>query len=333
MSYYGPKKKNTIRTALLAVLVIALGGGVYAGHQSYNRATGPTPVKTNAVVHKHANPEIEHAMLPLSAHPATDKQFSNNAKSALVMDSRTGDISYTKNVNTLRKVASTGKLMTLYLAQRKAQRLHAWNAKVTVPKSISAMSYDTKDGVGSEMKLKTGHLYTVRDLYQATLIESSNSAAVLLGEWVSGNNTKFVHLMNQQARAWHLDGHFISASGLENDSISKFGLKVAGGKTGGNMLSAKDLAVISQHLLKEFPQITKWSSESSAKVNGTIMENLNYDLPNTIHSTNNCDGLKTGFTPSAGYCFVGTKRQGDSHRIIVLLNDPQVFADGHNLLQ
>lgn len=334
MSYYSNKKKDAIRTALLGAFTVALCVGLYVGDKNY-KATGPTNVRNNAAmhVHKRANPEIERAMLPLSARPSSNAHFTNNAQSALVMDSQSGDISYAKNADKLRKVASTGKLMTLYLAQRKAQQEHAWNAKVTVPKNISRMSYDDKDGIGSEMKLKVGHQYTVRDLYQAALIESSDSASVLLGEWVSGDNVKFVHLMNQQARAWHLGGHFISASGLENDSISKFGLKVAGGKTDGNMLSAKDLAIIGQHLLKEFPQITKWSSEQSAKVDGTTMTNLNYDLPGTAHSTNGCDGLKTGFTPSAGYCFVGTKKQGNSHRIIVLLNDSQVFSDGHKLLQ
>ncbi len=143
------------------------------------------------------------------------------AKSYLAMDAKTGEVLASHNGNTQRLVASTGKLMTIYLAVQKAEKENAWNKTVSVAGS-GLRSMGLSSAVGG-FQFKTGHKYTVKQLYDAALIESSNNAAIALGRWVSGSNAKFIKKMNAQAAAWgglSSKTKFVSASGLENDDLS-----------------------------------------------------------------------------------------------------------------
>ncbi|XIF19537.1 MAG: D-alanyl-D-alanine carboxypeptidase [Acetilactobacillus jinshanensis] len=178
------------------------------------------------------------------------------AKSVVAMDADTGQILYQRNPNQPRKVASVSKLMTLYLVEQKANQIHGWNQTVKAAQSpqLRKMSYDKNIG---GFKFKKGHRYTVKDLFQAALIQSSNNSAIALGEWVAGNNRNFVKMMNQQAKAWHINAHFVSASGLENDDLKKYGLRITGDSHAGNLVSAKAVAIIAQHLLAQYPNVIK----------------------------------------------------------------------------
>ncbi len=134
--------------------------------------------------------------------------------------------------------------MTLYLVEQKvANTGSTWDSKVTTSYSgLKRMGASSTYG-GFKFNHNT---YTVKQLYQAALIESSNNAAIALGQWVAGGSTPsanhhFIGMMNAQAKKWNL-GHasFVSANGMEQSALRGYGYSVSGRDA--NMVSAKDVA-------------------------------------------------------------------------------------------
>lgn len=249
-------------------------------------------------------------------------KYNKHSSATYVMNMDTNQVYYQKNADTKRAVASTAKLMTLYLAVQKAQNTNGWNQKVKISKSLAKMSRNKS--LGSYV-LKANHSYTVRNLYRATLIASSNSAAIALGQWVSGTNNNFIRLMNEQAQAFGIESEarFVSASGLENYDLYPYYIRY-GGRYDYNRVSAKALAVIASQLLKLYPAIVNDAKYYRYYQSGQTMHNTNELLQGGLRYVPSIfvDGLKTGYTPLAGNCLVSTSQlPGKNRVIIVTLND------------
>ncbi|GAX01002.1 serine hydrolase [Secundilactobacillus silagei] len=260
------------------------------------------------------------------------------AKSAVAMNAKTDKVLYSKNANTPRPIASISKLMTLYLVEQKvANTGSTWDSKVTTSYSgLKRMGASSTYG-GFKFNHNT---YTVKQLYQAALIESSNNAAIALGQWVAGGSTPsanhhFIGMMNAQAKKWNL-GHasFVSANGMEQSALRGYGYSVSGRDA--NMVSAKDVALIAKHLITDYPAVLSDSSRGSMRVDGQLLYNYNNLLPGRRYydSSLKVDGLKTGFTNLAGYCFVGTgQKSGHDRLITVVLHDEDEFTETRSLMQ
>ncbi|GAY73919.1 D-alanyl-D-alanine carboxypeptidase [Lentilactobacillus kosonis] len=137
------------------------------------------------------------------SHAATTSTGVTYAKSAAAIDVTTNKVGWSKNGNTLRPIASISKLMTLYLVRQKLDNSsYTWNSKVnTSSAGLKAMG---RSSVYGGFKFNKNS-YTVRQLYLAALIESSNNAAIALGQWVAGGSTsaankRFITMMNTQAK-------------------------------------------------------------------------------------------------------------------------------------
>ncbi|WP_341778928.1 serine hydrolase [Levilactobacillus sp. HBUAS70063] len=255
------------------------------------------------------------------------------AKNAVALDYTTGKAVWSKNANTARPIASVSKLMTLYLVLDKIDNGSGkWTDIVKTSNSgLVAMGNSASCG---GFKFYSNHKYTVKELYDAALLDSSNNAAIALGQWVSGSNAKFIKKMNAQAKSWNLGkASFVSASGLENSDLKAFGYSY--GKANANMVSAKDVALIARHLIKDYPRVLTDGSVGSKTVNGQLCYNYNNMLPGRKYyqASLNVDGLKTGYTPLAGYCFVGTGQKAGKHRVItVVLHDENEFTETQSLM-
>ncbi|WP_173021249.1 serine hydrolase [Secundilactobacillus folii] len=265
---------------------------------------------------------VWHSYLTKGKSPLT----LTDAKAAVAMDAKTGKVIWSKNENTPRAIASVTKLMTLYLVlQKVAGKSATWNSKVTT--SYSGLKSMGSSSVYGGFKF-TKNSYTVKQLYDAALIDSSNNAAIALGQWVAGGSTptynkKFIKLMNAQAKKWHLGrASFVSANGMEQSALKGYGYSIGGANA--NLVSAKDVALIAKHLITDYPTVLKTSSIGSLKVSGQLCYNYNNLLPGRkyYNSALKVDGLKTGYTDLAGYCFVGTgQKSGHDRLITVVLHD------------
>lgn len=257
-----------------------------------------------------------------------------HASAAVALDATRNKVVYSQNGDKKIKVASLAKLMTLYLSIQKAEKTNSWNQVVdTSNKGLKKLGDDVELG---GFQFKDGHKYTVRDLYKAALVQSSNNAAIALGQWVAGSNVKFIKIMNEQAKAWNLDATFVSSSGLENSDLSKFGYAQVGGKNDANMVSAKSIAIIANHVLSIYPKVIDDAKQVSESVDGQTLFNENSLLPGRpfYDASLHVDGLKTGYTVEAGLCLVATAQQPGKDRVItVVVNDYAEFSDTAKLIK
>lgn len=272
-----------------------------------------------------------------------ENQLDLNVKAAIAIDSKNGQILYAKNSNQKLPVASMSKLITIYLtldAIKKGKL--TWSQKI-VPDQTAIKVSQNPDY--SNVPLKKGHSYTIKQLYQATLIESANAAAMTLAKAVGGNQKDFVDLMRQQLIVWKIKkAKIYTPDGLPNYTSGKDAYPVAK-KNAENSLSAADMAIVANKLLSDFPEVIKTTSKTHLNFDDgnkkTLMTNWNWMLPGMpqYDSAYPLDGLKTGTTDAAGACFTGTMiKQG--RRIITVIigaqhldgNDPSRFTETKNLL-
>ncbi|WP_256757201.1 D-alanyl-D-alanine carboxypeptidase family protein [Cohnella sp. WQ 127256] len=220
--------------------------------------------------------------------------------SAVMMEADTGKWLYTSNGKKPLPPASMSKMMTelLVLESVKLGEL-GWEDEV------SASSYAANVG-GAGMGLVKGQVITVRALFDSMAIHSANDATVSLVEYIAGSEAEFVNRMNAKAREIGLskDTHFANATGLPSDDIQKY-MKAA--SDGDTVMSAEDVALLAHYLIETYPEVLKVTKKSTTSEDASIrLQTTNEMLPGQRFGTKGNDGLKTGYTQEAGYCFTGT---------------------------
>ncbi len=142
---------------------------------------------------------------------------------------------------------------------------------------------------------------TVEELLQGMIIQSGNDASVALAEHVAGSEQAFVDMMNRYAGDLGMNQtHFRNTTGLpEPDHFS----------------SARDIARLARALITEFPEFYRWYSVREYRYNNITQQNRNP----LLRRDPSADGIKTGWTESAGYCLAASAQRGDMRLISVVL--------------
>ncbi len=122
-------------------------------------------------------------------------------------------------------------------------------------------------------------------------MQSGNDAAVALAEGVGGSLDVFVGMMNRQAQAW----------GLKNTAFKN----VAGLTEAGHRSTARDIAVIASHIIRDFPEYFPYYSMKEYRYNNITQPNRNL----LLRRDPTVDGMKTGYTEAAGYCLLATAQR------------------------
>ncbi|MFV1005993.1 D-alanyl-D-alanine carboxypeptidase family protein [Bacillus cereus] len=230
-----------------------------------------------------------------------------NAKAAMIIDASDGDIIYQYNENEAFAPASMSKMMTAYLL---LESIHNGKVRWEDPVKMSAKAAQTE---GARIPVQVNDTLTVKDLYHALMIESANNAAVALAEHMAKSEKDFVQLMDAKAKQLKMSEHakFANASGLQEPDGSE------------TKMTARDVAQLAYHLIKDYPEILEVTHLRQSQL---AFNNINVISTNDMLNKNNkslyiegIDGLKTGFTDSAGYCFTGTAKQGDNRIITVVM--------------
>lgn len=230
-----------------------------------------------------------------------------NAKAAMIIDASDGDIIYQYNENEAFAPASMSKMMTAYLL---LESIHNGKVRWEDPVKMSAKAAHTE---GARIPVQVNDTLTVKDLYHALMIESANNSAVALAEHMAKSEKDFVQLMDAKAKQLKMSEHakFANASGLQEPDGSE------------TKMTAADVAQLAYHLIKDYPEILEVTHLRQSQL---AFNNINVISTNDMLNKNNkslyiegMDGLKTGFTDSAGYCFTGTAKQGDNRIITVVM--------------
>lgn len=276
-------------------------------------------------------------MPPAKAAPALDI----NVKNAILIDADTGKILYEKNADQAAPIASMAKMMTEYLVlEAISEGRLSWDQTT----QISQYAYDISannnfSGVG----LRLNHDYTVEELYKAMAIYSDNATTITLAELLAGTEGEFVKLMNKKAEELGLPNYdFVNSTGLSN---SMLGDNYPEGTTpdGDNMLSAESVALLAYSLLRDHPEVLEISSIPQLDFYGEKLDNWNWMLKHDPKDSpyladfyyEGMDGLKTGTTPAAGYCFTGTAERDGKRLISVVMgatSEPERFKETRKLL-
>jgi len=245
------------------------------------------------------------------------------AKAAISVDADTGKIFYEQNSDKAMGIASTTKLISLYLVEDAIQNGElSWEDEVPISDDVAELSENLEL---SNVPLSQDEHYTVQDLFEAAVIESANAATIALAEKVAGSEEKFVQQMRQQVEDWGIvDAKIVNSTGLSNDFLGD-NIYPGTSKKDENELSARDLAIVARNLLQDFPDILEVSKIPEKEFGqGTStpfdMENFNKMLPGLLAEKDGVDGLKTGTTDLAGACFVGTIEKNGQRIITVVLN-------------
>lgn len=180
------------------------------------------------------------------------KGFDAAAKHAIAVEATTGKILYEKDATTSTGIGSITKLLTAYMVYQAVDKGELkWNTKV----NISDYPFELTVSSGVSNIPLDARKYTVKQLLDATLISSANSASIALAEEIGGTESKFVDKMKAQLKKWGItDAKIVNASGLNN---SYLGDNIYPGSKSDeeNTMSAKDVAIIAQHVIKEYPEI------------------------------------------------------------------------------
>ncbi|CAI2630192.1 D-alanyl-D-alanine carboxypeptidase [Lactobacillus kunkeei] len=247
----------------------------------------------------------------------TNQPLTLTAKSAIAIDYQTGQVLYAKNINESLPTASMSKILTLYVTLKyiKEGKIH-WNDRVKINKALHNLSVNRSY---ANVKLRLGHFYTIRQLYQ-TAIYSENAATMALGYGVAGSTQKFALLMRKEAKKIGItDAKIYTACGLTNGEVGSLGFKGVSADAE-NKLSARDMALLAMRILKYYPDILKTTSANTTKFDGQTMLNWNWMIKGRSQELPDIkvDGLKTGTSDTAKACFTGTAVK-NGHRIITVV--------------
>lgn len=242
------------------------------------------------------------------------------APSAILMEASTGQVIFQKDAQIRRSPASITKIMTLLLIfdHLKAGKIHLDDAVTT--------SAHAKSMGGSQVFLEEGEVQTVDTLIKCITVASGNDASVAMAEHIAGTEEEFVAMMNKKAESLGMtDTHFEDCCGLTSSD--------------GHYTTAKDVALMSQALITEHPEIYQYTKIWMEDITHTTRKGSSQF---TLSSTNKllkqypyATGLKTGSTDKAKYCLSATANKDGIDLIAVVMAAPDYkirFQDAMKLL-
>ncbi len=224
------------------------------------------------------------------------------ASSYILQDYNTGKVLAENNADAKLAPASLTKILTVYVVFNEIKNGHL---KLEDKVVISQNAWKTE---GSKMFVQVNDQVKVEDLLKGVIIQSGNDASVALAEHVAGNEATFAELMNQHAaRLGMVNSHFENSDGLPSD---------------GHYTTARDLAVLTTALIKEFPEFYPWFSQKEFTYNKITQQNRNM----LLGRDESVDGVKTGHTEEAGYCLVASALRNGMRLISVVMGTESMAA-------
>lgn len=231
------------------------------------------------------------------------------ARSYLLLDMTSNQILAARDPDAPADPASLTKLMTAYVVFG-AVREKKISLEQRLPVSVRA--WDERKGGASVMFIEPRMQVSVEDLLKGMIVVSGNDAAVALAEGVAGSVEAFVEMMNREAQRM----------GLQNTTFRN----VTGLTEPGHKSTARDIATIASHIIRDFPDFYPLYSIREFKFNNISQPNRNL----LLRRDPSVDGMKTGYTQAAGYCLVASAQRdypnGKRRLLSVVLNTTSMEA-------
>ncbi len=237
--------------------------------------------------------------LSTAALAITPEPPALSASSYILMDYQSGVVIAENNADQKLSPASLTKMMTSYVVSHELEAGNiTLNDKVLVSKKAWAKNFPES----SKMFIEVGTEVSVEELLKGVIISSGNDATVALAEHVAGSEDAFAQLMNHHAEKLGMKNtHFVNSHGLTAD---------------GHHTTARDMALLGQALIRDFPKEYALYKEKQFTYNNIEQYNRNRLLWDRSLEV---DGIKTGHTEDAGYCLVSSAVKDDMRLVAVVM--------------
>ena len=225
-----------------------------------------------------------------------------SAMALILVDADSGKVLRSENATYPWHPASTTKLMTLYMT------LSAIRDQRITPDTLFTVSANANSQSPTKMGIPVGTQVTVDNAIKMMMVKSANDMAVVLAEGVGGSVEAFAAQMTETAhRLGMTESNFVNPNGLPDD---------------GQIISARDLAILARALIREFPQYNSYWHVPAIKYGRRVVRNYNPLLGRYAGA----DGMKTGFICSSGFNLVATATRDNRQLIAVVLGAPTSAA-------
>jgi len=205
--------------------------------------------------------------------------------SFILVDHQTGEVLAEKNSDNRVEPASLVKIMTTYIV---AQAMRDGHLQLMETTKVSKKAWKME---GSRMFIEVGKDVSIDDLLNGVIVQSGNDSSVALAEHLFGSEAAFVEKMNLEAKKLKMHNtSFGNVTGLPDRET---------------YLSARDTVTLSRALIREFPEIYSRFKLREFKYNNINQRNRNA----LLFRDSTVDGIKTGYTESAGYCLVSSAKK------------------------
>jgi D-alanyl-D-alanine carboxypeptidase (penicillin-binding protein 5/6) len=264
---------------------------VAAGKQS-NKGTRVAPDSKTKTSRKKTTVDLTK-----TSTPARDPR----CQAWVVGEFTSGEILSESNASKPLPPASMTKLMTAYVVMKSvASGNTAWDDKVAISARASNVG-------GSQVYLREGEQFSVRELMQALMIQSANDSAIALAEHIGGSKEGFVEMMNSSAKELGMNSsEFHSPHGLPPEPDQR-----------PDLVSANDFLVLSRALLSKYPQLTEFTGQMEGDFRGGKFKMRNHNK--LLQTFAGCDGLKTGYYNEAGFSVAATAQRNGVRVISVVM--------------
>jgi len=233
---------------------------------------------------------------PLLSPMAIAEPIATNAKHLYIVDFQTGSVLYDKMGSERLAPASMSKLMTVYML---FDALKRGDVKLTDTFHVSEKAWAMQ---GSKMFVDIDSDVKVEDLLRGILIQSGNDACIVVAEGLAGSEEAFAERMNKKAKEIGLtDSNFTNSTGWPDPN---------------HYMTARDIEILSEHMIRDFPEYYPYFSEKEFTWHGIKQGNRN---PLLYRTGSGVDGLKTGHTEDAGFGVSATAVR-DGRRIIMVVH-------------
>ena len=209
----------------------------------------------------------------------TNAAFEINARTAILQDYLSGEILYEKDPDKSIYPASMTKIMTTIIA---FDLLRSGDLKLEEKFIVSENAWRLSSAGYSSMFIMIGDEVSVENLLKGIIIASGNDACVALAEGIAGTEEEFAILMTAKANELGMTNtNFANSSGINNTE---------------NVSTVKDIMIMSNYLIKEFPEEYKYFSEKEFTWDRTGGDPITQGNRNPLLYKNfGVDGIKTGY--------------------------------------
>ncbi|MDG6346470.1 serine hydrolase [Glaesserella parasuis] len=225
-----------------------------------------------------------------------------NSQTYILMDYNSGAVLASLNPDQHQAPASLTKMMTSYVV---GEALKTGKIKNSDLVTVTENSWGQKFPGSSKMFLNVNQQVSVEDLNKGIIVVSGNDACIAIAEHISGSEQTFIDSMNKFVQKFGLKNtHFATVHGLDHPE---------------QYSSARDMAIIGAHIIRDLPEEYKIYSEKEFTYNKITQPNRNGLL---WDKSINVDGMKTGHTDQAGYNLVASAYNSNTRLISVVMGVP-----------